>query len=184
MASRRVNCPVQCSRRSGLARRSGPWLKGCFTSTETVGLLGTGAKDGHLDFHTVLSSEVDPAQHKLASYKGQFERIRSCVHEDTSPPAPTPFLSYLTPFPHHQQTVCSLARLVYYQVVFEEAVQTTTKFLGSTVGLQKEPKALHRRHAYTPTPTHPHHPPPPPPHTHTHTHSKSRLCLAPGYRTV
>ena len=29
------------------------WLKCCFTSTETVGLLGTGAWDGvHLDFHT------------------------------------------------------------------------------------------------------------------------------------
>ena len=24
----------------------------CFTSTETVGLLGTGAQDDHLDFHT------------------------------------------------------------------------------------------------------------------------------------
>ena len=28
------------------------WLKCSFTSTETVGLLGTGAQDGHLDFHT------------------------------------------------------------------------------------------------------------------------------------
>ena len=28
------------------------WLKRCFTFTETVGLLGTGAQDGHLDFHT------------------------------------------------------------------------------------------------------------------------------------
>ena len=28
------------------------WLKCCFTSTKTVGLLGTGAQDGHLDFHT------------------------------------------------------------------------------------------------------------------------------------
>ena len=27
-------------------------LECCFTSTETVGLLGTGAQDGHLDFHT------------------------------------------------------------------------------------------------------------------------------------
>ena len=28
------------------------WLIDCFfTSTETVGLLGTGAQDGHLDFH-------------------------------------------------------------------------------------------------------------------------------------
>ena len=33
------------------------WLIGwldvcCFTSTETIYLLGTGAQDGHLDFHT------------------------------------------------------------------------------------------------------------------------------------
>ena len=29
------------------------WLvECCFTSTETVGLLGTGAQDGHLDFYT------------------------------------------------------------------------------------------------------------------------------------
>ena len=28
------------------------WLKCCFTSTETVGLLGTGVQDVHLDFHT------------------------------------------------------------------------------------------------------------------------------------
>ena len=27
-------------------------MKFCFTSTETVGLLGTGAQDVHLDFHT------------------------------------------------------------------------------------------------------------------------------------
>ena len=27
-------------------------LKCCFTSTENVGLLGTGAQDGHLDLHT------------------------------------------------------------------------------------------------------------------------------------
>ena len=35
-------------------------LKCCFTSTETVGLLGTGAQDGHLDFHTApeLSQDV------------------------------------------------------------------------------------------------------------------------------
>ena len=28
------------------------WLKCCFAFTETVGLLGTGAQDVHLDFHT------------------------------------------------------------------------------------------------------------------------------------
>ena len=27
-------------------------MKCCFTSTEAVGFLGTGAQDGHLDFHT------------------------------------------------------------------------------------------------------------------------------------
>ena len=32
----------------------------CFTSTETIGLLGTGAQDGHLDVHTLglLSSDI------------------------------------------------------------------------------------------------------------------------------
>ena len=36
-------------------------LKCCFTSTETVRLLGTGAQDVHLDFHTTpeLSKPVD-----------------------------------------------------------------------------------------------------------------------------
>ena len=31
---------------------TGPMVEICFTSIETVGLLGTGAQDGHLDFHT------------------------------------------------------------------------------------------------------------------------------------
>ena len=30
------------------------WLKCCFTSTETVGLLGTGAQDVHLDFQSKI----------------------------------------------------------------------------------------------------------------------------------
>ena len=29
-----------------------PLVECCYTSIETVGLLGTGAQDGHLDFHT------------------------------------------------------------------------------------------------------------------------------------
>ena len=33
----------------------------CFTSTETVGLLGTGAQNGHLDFHTALELCATPA---------------------------------------------------------------------------------------------------------------------------
>ena len=38
-------------------------LKCCFTSTETVGLLGTGAQDVHLDFHT--APELSSYEHKL-----------------------------------------------------------------------------------------------------------------------
>ena len=40
------------------------WLvECCFTSTETVGLLGTGSQDGHLDFHTApeVCSPLYPA---------------------------------------------------------------------------------------------------------------------------
>ena len=37
------------------------FLKCCFTSTETVGLLGTGAQYGHLDFHTKLRSVLRSA---------------------------------------------------------------------------------------------------------------------------
>ena len=39
---------------AGRQRQSaGRLVECCFTFTETVGLLGTGAQDGHLDFHTV-----------------------------------------------------------------------------------------------------------------------------------
>ena len=41
-------------------------LKCCFTSRETVGLLGTGAQDGHLDFHTAPELwETAPTSHIL-----------------------------------------------------------------------------------------------------------------------
>ena len=43
------------------------WLKSCFTSTETVGLLGTGAQDDHLDFHTAPELPKD-ARLLLQSY--------------------------------------------------------------------------------------------------------------------
>ena len=35
-----------------LTQPAGWLVECCFTSTETVALLGTGAQDGHLDFHT------------------------------------------------------------------------------------------------------------------------------------
>ena len=42
-------CPLFETYKAGNDR----WLvERCFTSTETVGLLGTGAQDVHLDFHT------------------------------------------------------------------------------------------------------------------------------------
>ena len=42
-------------------------LKCCFTSTETVGLLRTGAQDIHLDFHT--------AERKPGPDIGQWEKV-------------------------------------------------------------------------------------------------------------
>ena len=36
------------------------WLKCCFTSTETVGLLGTGVQDVHLDFRTAPELSCPP----------------------------------------------------------------------------------------------------------------------------
>ena len=36
----------------GQGRGKGKLVECCFTSTETVDLLGKGTQDGHLDFHT------------------------------------------------------------------------------------------------------------------------------------
>ena len=41
------------ARPNRLTERTGRLVECCFTSAETVGLLGTGAQHGHLDFHTV-----------------------------------------------------------------------------------------------------------------------------------
>ena len=38
-----------------------PSVECCFTSTETVVVLGTGAQDGHLDFHTAPASFESPS---------------------------------------------------------------------------------------------------------------------------
>ena len=43
-------------------------MKFCFTSTETVGLLGTGAQDGHLNFHTAPELCTDARGAYLALY--------------------------------------------------------------------------------------------------------------------
>ena len=43
------------------------WLNCCFTFTETVGLLGTGARDVHLDFHTAPELWVRTARSLLTS---------------------------------------------------------------------------------------------------------------------
>ena len=46
-------------------------LKCCFTSTETVGLLGTGAQDVHLDFHTA----PELCRLRTDEIQGQKERM-------------------------------------------------------------------------------------------------------------
>ena len=46
-------CVCVCMGGGGVGGGGGRLVECCFTSTETVGLLGTGAQNGHLDFHTV-----------------------------------------------------------------------------------------------------------------------------------
>ena len=49
---------VTDERVGGLKTEAAGWLvECCFTSTETVGLLGTGAQDGHLGFHTAPETD-------------------------------------------------------------------------------------------------------------------------------
>ena len=54
-------------------------MKCCFTSTETVGVLGTGAQDVHLDFHTApeFGSAVNyPWKFICGAYKSPNENLR------------------------------------------------------------------------------------------------------------
>ena len=51
-SGKRVQCPMLLYAQRDRTDYYGRGVQCCFTSTETVGLLGTGAQDGHLDFHT------------------------------------------------------------------------------------------------------------------------------------
>ena len=57
---------------------------GCFTSTKTVGLLGTGAQDGHLDFYTAPELEnsrrIKPV-YMLQRQSGDSQHNTSVVDE-------------------------------------------------------------------------------------------------------
>ena len=57
----------------------------CFTSTETVGLLGTGAQDVHLDFHTALELCATPA--------GMDGPVDTQVHARRHSPSAVPWIS-------------------------------------------------------------------------------------------
>ena len=45
-------------------------MKCCFTSTKTVGLLGTGAQDSHLDFHTAPELCRSECEAKVSNTSG------------------------------------------------------------------------------------------------------------------
>ena len=51
----------------------------CFTSTETVGLLGTGAQDGHLDFHTAAPEVGYAMQSTSTVISGRYSGGSSVV---------------------------------------------------------------------------------------------------------
>ena len=63
--------PFSHSASSGLCLSKMLKWKCCFTSTETVGLLGTGAQDGHLDFHTAPELCLSPSN-ELPPYSRGF----------------------------------------------------------------------------------------------------------------
>ena len=78
---RRENCCVCIFHSIPVGR--GPWcclVECCFTSTETVGLLGTGAQDVHLDFHT--APELWDAALDLLHLKGR--RCLNTARQDCS----------------------------------------------------------------------------------------------------
>ena len=55
-------------------------LKCCFTSTGTVGLLGTGAQDVHLDFHTVLELCKSLRNLKTSMYNRKWLLVLCLLH--------------------------------------------------------------------------------------------------------
>ena len=64
----------------------------CFTSTETVGLLGTEAQDGHLDFHTAPELSHTPVDFVVVEVLLYVHRNCRCI-KDGSPGRP-PRLSH------------------------------------------------------------------------------------------
>ena len=55
-------------------------LRYCFTATETVGLLGTGTQDGHLDFHTAPELWIP----RLCSLKKKKKSVISVHSNDVA----------------------------------------------------------------------------------------------------
>ena len=65
-------------------------MKCCFTPIETVGLLGTEAQDGHLDFHTAPAGvlvSVDVKQHYKKTEK--LRRTQEVCGRDGRPGLPS-----------------------------------------------------------------------------------------------
>ena len=54
-------------------------IVGCFTSTETVGLLGTVAQDGHLDFHTARCNVVAIDRFYIALFSALEQTHCACM---------------------------------------------------------------------------------------------------------
>ena len=76
------------------------WLKCCFTSTKTVGLLGTGVQDGHLDFHT--APELENCLPFFCSFKSKVAAARVCVCS---------FCSTFSASPRHNAAAASSCRI-------------------------------------------------------------------------
>ena len=91
---------------SSLCHAHYPLVACCFTSTETVGLLETGAQDGHLDFHTApelclsyRSSALLLSVHRNRRLNYQGWELRPSTSTFTQLLISDPFLSMHRPRP-------------------------------------------------------------------------------------
>ena len=74
-----------------------PCLKCCFTSTETVGLSGTGAQDSHLDFHTAPELCHAPPTEKNNLSTKSHSLTQSIYQSGSQPIAPSVPNSFAAP---------------------------------------------------------------------------------------
>ena len=123
----------------------GPWflaelVECCFTSTETVGLLGTGAQDGHLDFHTapelcevssvVGRTFVEYAQSEVTVSDHYYYYLDTCEFWLF-------FLYSLLILAEIQFAISAVPRAVYFRVNYQDIKSAGEKIKNKKLNVDK-----------------------------------------------